>query len=155
MKTSRCPAVVTLGLMSVMNLGYPFGTDPKPELALGVAVLVLGPAGVVAVSGLARNTAWGIQAAVAVAGVNILGALIALLNDSEGAVIGLAVSSIALVSARSSSPSMTPEFLHVVTQHGAQQRSGSAESGHNTHRRCRCSSVRSKRLLRQRRRDRR
>jgi hypothetical protein len=99
MKTSRILAAVTLGLMSLMNVGYTLGTDPKPGLALGIAVLVLGLAGFIAVYGLARKAAWGVQAVVAVAGVNVLGALIALLNDSEGAVIGLAVSAIALVSA--------------------------------------------------------
>ena len=99
MKTFRILTVATLGLMSLMNVGYPFGTDPRPEVVLAVAVLVLGTAGLVTVFGLARNATWALPAAVAVAGVNVLGALIAVLNDSEGSAIGLAVSSIALASA--------------------------------------------------------
>jgi hypothetical protein len=99
MKTFRILAVVTLGLMSLMNVGYPFSTEPKPAAVVGIVVLALGAAGLVAAVGLARNAGWGIPAAVAVAGANVLGACIALLNDSDGAVIGLAVSSISLVSA--------------------------------------------------------
>jgi hypothetical protein len=51
----------------------------------------------VAAYGLARNTTWGIPAALAVAGVNVVGAIIALVSDSEGAIIGLVVSAVALV----------------------------------------------------------
>jgi len=58
---------------------------------------VLGAAGFVAAYGLARNTTWGIPAALAVAGVNVVGAIIALVSDSEGAIIGLVVSAVALV----------------------------------------------------------
>lgn len=97
MKTFRILAIIPLALMSLMNVGYPFGADPRPEPALGAAVLVLGLCGFVAAFGLARNTRWGVPAAVAVAGVNVAGAIIALVADSEGAVIGLVVSSVALV----------------------------------------------------------
>ncbi len=58
---------------------------------------MLGAAGFVAAYGLARNTTWGIPAALAVAGVNVVGAIIALVSDSEGAIIGLVVSAVALV----------------------------------------------------------
>jgi hypothetical protein len=104
MKTFRIVAVVPLAVMSLMNVGYPFGTDPKPGLALAIAVLLLGIAGLIAAFGLARNTTWGVPAAVAVAGVNVVGAIIALVNDSEGAAIGLAVSSVALVLSFAASP---------------------------------------------------
>jgi len=97
MKLARILAIVPLVLMSLMNVGYPFGTDPKPDALLAIAVLVLGVAGFVAVFGLARNTAWGIPAALSVAGVNVVGAIIALVSDSEGAIVGLVVSSLALV----------------------------------------------------------
>ena len=97
MKLVRILAIVPLALMSLMNVGYPFGTDPKPEVALAIAVLVVGLAGFVAAFGLARNTAWGVPAALAVAGVNVAGAVIALVSDTEGAIIGLVVSSAALV----------------------------------------------------------
>jgi hypothetical protein len=96
MKTFRNLAIIPLALISLMNVGYPFGTDPKPEVALAIAVLALGIAGLVAVFGLARNTSWGIPAALAVAGVNVTTAVIALVADTEGAVIGLVVSSLAL-----------------------------------------------------------
>jgi hypothetical protein len=97
MKTFRILAIIPLALMSLMNVGYPFGTDPKPELALGAAVLVLGLAGFAAAFGLARNTTWAVPAAVAVAGINVAAAIVALVADTEGAVIGLVVSSLALV----------------------------------------------------------
>jgi hypothetical protein len=96
MKSFRVLAIIPLGLMSLMNVGYPFGTESQPDIALAIAVLVLGLAGLVAVFGLARNTAWGLPAALTVAGVNVAGAIIALVVDSEGAVIGLVVSSLAL-----------------------------------------------------------
>ena len=97
MKFVRILAIVPLVLMSLMNVGYPFGTDSKPDVVLAIAVLVLGVAGFVAAFGLARNTTWGIPAALAVAGINVVSAIIALVSDFEGAIIGLAVSSLALV----------------------------------------------------------
>ena len=97
MKTFRISAIITLALMSLMNVGYPFGTNPKPDATLAIVVFALGLAGLVAVFGLARNTNWGIPAALAVAAVNVAAGIIALVNDSEGAVIGLVVSSLALV----------------------------------------------------------
>jgi uncharacterized membrane protein len=80
-----------------MNVGYPLGTDPKPEVAVAIVVAMLGAAGFVAAFGLARNTTWGIPAALAVAGANVVGAIIAVLGDSEGAIVGLVVSALALV----------------------------------------------------------
>ena len=97
MKFVRILAIVPLVLMSLMNVGYPFGTDAKPDLVLAIAVLVLGVAGFVAAFGLARNTTWGIPAALGVAGINVAGAIIALVSDSDGAIVGLVVSSLALV----------------------------------------------------------
>ena len=97
MKTFRILAIIPLALMSLMNVGYPFGTDPKPDVALAIAVAVLGLAGFGSVYGLARNTTWGIPAALAVAGVNVAAAIIGLVADAEGAVIGLVVSGLALV----------------------------------------------------------
>ena len=97
MKLVRILAIVPPALMSLMNVGYPFGADPTPEVALSSAVLALGLAGFMAAYGLARGTAWGVPAALAVAGVNVAGAVIALVSDAEGAIIGLVVSSAALV----------------------------------------------------------
>jgi len=97
MRFVRILAIIPLALISLVNLGYPFGTDPKPPLALAIAVLVLGLAGFAAAFGLARNSTWGIPAALAVAGVNVIGAIVALLTDGEGATVGLVISSLALV----------------------------------------------------------
>ena len=58
--------------------------------------LVLGLAGFGAAFGLARNTGWGIPAALAVAGVNVVAAIVALLTHSEGAIVGLVISAAAL-----------------------------------------------------------
>ncbi|MGH3474393.1 MAG: hypothetical protein ACRDOT_05695 [Aeromicrobium sp.] len=97
MKLVRILAIVPLALVSLFNVGYAFGTEPKPDLALAIAVLVLGLAGFVASFGLARHSSWGIPAALTVAGINVVGAIIALVSDGEGAVIGLGLSALALV----------------------------------------------------------
>jgi hypothetical protein len=97
MKLVRILAIVPLALASLMNVGFPFGTDPKPDVALAIAVLVLGLAGFVAAFGLARDTAWGIPAALAVGCVNVVAAIIALVSDTDGAIVGIVVSSLALV----------------------------------------------------------
>jgi len=96
MKLVRILAILPLALISLMNVGYSFGTDPKPDVVLAIAVAAMGVAGLVAVYGLARNTSWGIPAALAVAGVNVAAAAIAMVADEEGAIIGLVVSAIAL-----------------------------------------------------------
>lgn len=97
MKLVRILAIVPLALISLMNIGYPFGTDPKPDVALSIVVVALGLAGFVAAFGLARNTSWGVPAALAVGAANVVGAVIAMVADTEGAAIGLGVSSVALV----------------------------------------------------------
>jgi hypothetical protein len=96
MKTLRILAVVPLALVSLMNVGYILPTDPKHNTGVAVAVLALGLVGLAAAYGLARNLARGVPAALAVAGVNVVAALVALATDAEGAVIGLAVSAVAL-----------------------------------------------------------
>jgi uncharacterized membrane protein (UPF0136 family) len=96
MKLVRILAIVPLALISLMNVGYALGTDPKPDALLAIAVAAMGMAGFVAAYGLARNTSWGIAAALAVAGVNVAAAVIALVADEEGAIIGLVVSAVAL-----------------------------------------------------------
>ena len=97
MKTIRILATVPLALMSLMDVGYILPTDPKHNTAVAIAVLVLGVAGLGAVYGLARNTSWGVPAALAVAGINVAAAIVSLINDADGAAIGLVVSSLALV----------------------------------------------------------
>jgi hypothetical protein len=102
MKLVRILAIVPLALMSLMNIGYPFGTEPKPDAVLAIAVLLLGVAGFGAVVGLARNTTWGIPAALAVAAVNVVGAIVAFVAD--GTIVGLVVSALALVLVFTASP---------------------------------------------------
>jgi hypothetical protein len=97
MKLIRILAIVPLALMSLFNVGYPFGSDPRPDAAIGVAVLALGVAGFVAAYGLARDTTWAHATALAVSGINVVAAIVALATDSEGAVVGLVLSSAALV----------------------------------------------------------
>jgi uncharacterized membrane protein (UPF0136 family) len=94
MKLVRILAILPLALISLMNVGYALDSDLN--VALAVAVAAMGLAGFVAAYGLARNTSWGIPAALAAAGVNVAAAVIALVVDAEGAVIGLVVSAIAL-----------------------------------------------------------
>lgn len=96
MKTFRILAIIPLGLISLMNVGYILPTDPKHNVGVAIAVLALGLAGLLAVYGLARNTSWGVPTALAVAGVNVAAAIVALVNDSEGAIVGLVVSAVAL-----------------------------------------------------------
>lgn len=97
MKFLRILGTVPLAAVSLLNVGYAFTADPKPGPALAIAAMALGIAGFVAAFGLARNTTWGIPAALAVGAVNVVGAIVALVSDSEGAIVGLVISSLALV----------------------------------------------------------
>ena len=97
MKFVRISAIALLALVSLLNVGYPFGKDPTPDVALAIAVALLGLAGFVAAFGLARNTTWGVPAVLAVAGVNVVAAIVALVSETEGAIVGLVVSTLALV----------------------------------------------------------
>jgi len=97
MKTLRILAIIPLALISVMNVGFPFGADDKPALGLAIAVVALGVAGLVSAYGLGRNLAWAVPAAVAVAALNLVAAAIALAADTQGAAVGIAVSGLAVV----------------------------------------------------------
>ena len=96
MKYIRIVAIVPLALISLMNVGYAFGTDPKPDVALAISALVLGASGFVAAFGLGRHTRWGIPAALAVSGINVVAAIIALVNETSGAIVGVVISALAL-----------------------------------------------------------
>ncbi len=96
METYRILGIVPLALISLMNVGYPFGTDPEPRAATAVLVAVLGLAGLLAAYGLGRGTPWGVPAAVAVGAVSVVGGVVALAAGVEGAAIGLVVSAVAL-----------------------------------------------------------
>lgn len=97
MKLVRVLAIIPLALMSLFNVGYPLGSDPKPDAAIGAAVLALGVAGFIAAYGLARNTTWAHPAALVVSGINVVAAIVALAFHREGAIIGLVLSSVALL----------------------------------------------------------
>lgn len=97
MKPFRILTIISLAVMSLMNVGYTLGTDPN--IALAITALLLGVTGLVVVSGLAWNATWAVPAALAVACINVVAACIALVKGSDGAVIALVVSTIALVSA--------------------------------------------------------
>jgi hypothetical protein len=99
MKLFRILAIVPLALISLMNVGYILPTDPKHNIAVAIAVFTLGLAGFGAVYGLARNTTWGMPAALVVSAVNVAAAVVALVADAEGAIIGLVVSAVALAMA--------------------------------------------------------
>jgi hypothetical protein len=93
MKIVRYLAVAATALMSLMNL--PIAVDdggtgiPAP---LAWAVTLLGVAGLVVAVALARDVSWAGPAAIAVGLANVAGAVAALVQQSDGAVIGLAVS---------------------------------------------------------------
>ena len=97
MKFVRMLAIAPLALVSFFNVAYPLGTDPTSDVALAIAVAVLGLVGFVAAFGLARNATWGVPAVLAVAGVNVVAAIVALVSETEGAIVGLVVSSLALL----------------------------------------------------------
>jgi hypothetical protein len=99
MKLFRTLAIVPLALISLMNVGYILPTDPKHNVAVVIAVVALGVAGLGAVYGLARNTPWGIPTALVVSAVNVAAAVVALVADEEGAIVGLVVSAVALATA--------------------------------------------------------
>jgi len=93
MKAIRWAAVAVTALMSLMNLPIAFddgGSDIATPLAWGVTVL--GVLGLVAAVALLRRVPWGRPAVLAVGAVNLVGAVVALANEWEGATIGLVVS---------------------------------------------------------------
>ena len=95
MKTLRYTAAAATILMALMNL--PFALDdgglglPK---VLAWLISLLGILGITAAVGLIAGTSWGTPAAIAVGVVNLIGAVIALVASSDGAIIGLTVSAI-------------------------------------------------------------
>lgn len=95
MKIIRWAAVAALTLISLMNVGTVTGGNGLPVAVIVLAV-VLGLLGIAAAVGLVRNTVWGRPAALAVAAVNVVSAIIGLAAGSDGAVIGLVVSAVAL-----------------------------------------------------------
>jgi hypothetical protein len=98
MKPIRWAAAAATALMSLMNLPTAFDYN-HDQINAGFAWLItlVGVAGLVAASGLARRLPWGRPAVLAIGVVNVAGAVVALANGWDGAPIGLTVSLIALV----------------------------------------------------------
>ncbi|MFG2042476.1 hypothetical protein [Dactylosporangium sp. NPDC048998] len=95
MRTIRYTAAIATVIMSLLNL--PIALDPAGAgLAAPVAWLIslLGVAGIVAAIGLFRSAAWATPAVIAVGVLNLIGAIAALVNNSQGAVIGLVLSAV-------------------------------------------------------------
>ncbi|GAA2357151.1 hypothetical protein [Dactylosporangium salmoneum] len=93
MRTIRYTAAIATIIMSLLNL--PVGLDPSAaQLPAVVAwlVSVLGLVGIVAAIGLLRSAPWATPAVITVGGLNLIGAIVAMANSSDGAVIGLVLS---------------------------------------------------------------
>lgn len=97
MKALRWTAAAVTVLMSLMNLPAAFDTDLAMPAAMRWAATVIGVLGLVAAVGLVRRAPWGRPAVLAIGGLNLAGAVVALVNDWEGAAIGLAVSLLTVV----------------------------------------------------------
>lgn len=97
MKPLRWAAVAATVLMSLMNL--PVAIDNNEDVATPLAVLisVVGVLGLVAAYGLARRLPWGRPAVIGLGAANVAGAVLALVNDWDGAAVGLVVAGLMLV----------------------------------------------------------
>ncbi|HST66127.1 MAG TPA: hypothetical protein VLM05_13140 [Mycobacteriales bacterium] len=97
MKAIRWAAVAATTLMSLMNVPVVFEGD-SDEIAtpFAVVIAIVGIAGLVAAYGLARRLPWGRPAVLAIGVLNVAGAVLALADGWDGAVIGLVVSVLAL-----------------------------------------------------------
>jgi hypothetical protein len=94
MRIVRYLAVAATALMSLMNLPIAFTDGAGIPAPLAWAVTLLGVAGLVVAVALARGVSWAAPAAVAVGLANVAGAVAALVQQSDGAVIGLVVSTV-------------------------------------------------------------
>lgn len=92
MKAIRWAAAAVTALMSLMNIPVAFDRDVDIPTAVAWAATVVGVLGLVAAAGLLRRASWGRPAVLAIGAVNLVGAVVALANEWEGAVIGLVVS---------------------------------------------------------------
>lgn len=97
MKFLRWAAVVVLSLMSLMNVGILAEGGDGPSAAVVAGAVALGLFGFVAAYGLARREPWGRMAAIAAGALNIVGGVIAIANDSDGAIAGVVLGAIIVV----------------------------------------------------------
>ena len=89
MKIVKWAAVIVTALFVLMNLGVAF--DPDQDDWVRVVGGVLAAVGIPALIGLATAQDWGRPAVVAVGLLNAAGGVAALVDDQEGAVIGIVV----------------------------------------------------------------
>lgn len=97
MKFLRWAAVVVLSLMSLMNVGVLAEGDDGPPAAAVAGAVLLGLFGFAAAYGLARREPWGRAAAIVAGALNIVGGVIAMANDSDGAIVGVVLGAIIVV----------------------------------------------------------
>lgn len=96
MKTVRYTAAAATILMSLMNLPFAFGhSGGAVSTAIAWLVTLLGVVGLVVAVGLIRRTVWGGPATLAVGVANLIGAVVAMVQGREGALVGLVVSLVA------------------------------------------------------------
>ena len=97
MKAVRYTATVAIVLMSLMNLPFAFDDGAGIPKAVAWLVTLVGVAGIVAAVALLRNARWGGWAVTAIGAVNLAGAVVALVRDQDGAIVGLVLSAVITV----------------------------------------------------------
>jgi hypothetical protein len=98
MRVIRWAAAVATILISLMNLPIAVddgGSNLPPVLAWLISLL--GVLGIVSAVGLIRRVVWGRPAVLAVGGINLIGAVVAMITGMDGAIIGLIISSLVVV----------------------------------------------------------
>ncbi|MER7001993.1 DUF5336 domain-containing protein [Dactylosporangium sp. NPDC000555] len=96
MRAIRYTAAIVTIVMSLLNLPIAFDDGgagiPAP---LAWIISLLGVAGIVAAVALLRSAAWATPAVITVGAVNLIGAVVELVRNSDGAIIGLVLSAVA------------------------------------------------------------
>ena len=95
MQILKWAAVAVTALFALMNLGAVL--EPDVGTGFRIAAAALGLAGVVATVGLGASRAWGRSAVIAVGALNVAAAVVGLVADEPGAVIGIVVGGLAVV----------------------------------------------------------
>lgn len=95
MKILRYATAAVTVLMSLMNLPFAFTADVSPPV--GWLVTVLGVLGIAAAVALLRWERWAPWAVTVVGALNLVGAVLALATDREGAITGIVVSTVIVV----------------------------------------------------------
>ena len=95
MKIVRWAAIAVTALFVLMNLGA--AVDPEQADWVQVVGGVLAAAGMSAVLGLGFRRTWGRPAVIAVGALNVLTAVVAIVRDIEGGVIGVVVGSLGAI----------------------------------------------------------